>query len=178
MVDSAGDDDADDAGSVAGEDTVAESSTDASVTPDGDGPTSDGARATGEADAETSDDAEAPAEWAAASDGDGRREVEVPLALYKRVTVFGTLIAVVAVLLGFVLLDAATLRQSSLRSLVVGALEVVGVTPPDPILSGVFALAGLGSIALGAGVYVLSTRFRTEGMGKSKDDADENSSDG
>lgn len=178
MVDSAGEDDADDGGSVADADREADSTTDAGATAEGDRPASgdDGPRE--ESDAETSTDDGASEERAAASDGDGRREVEVPLALYKRVTVFGTLIAVVSVLLGFVLLDAATLRQSSLRSLVVGALEVVGVTPPDPILSGAFALAGLGSIALGAGVYVLSTRFRTEGMGKSKDDADEDSSDG
>jgi hypothetical protein len=129
----------------------------------------------GDAD-ESADDSDE--EWAGASDGEGRREVEVPLALYKRVTVFGTLIAVVSVLLGFVLLDAATLRRSSLRSIVAGGLDAVGVAPPAPILSGTFALAGLGSIAVGAGVYVLSTRFRTAGMGKSKDDADEDSSDG
>lgn len=162
MVDSAGDDDAD-SNAVAADDADRPASVDDAV-------------AASETD--SPDDVEESDEWAAAADGDGRREVEVPLALYKRVTVFGTLIAVVSVLLGFVLLDAATLRQSSLRSLVVAALEALGATPPDPILSGAFALAGLGAIALGAGVYVLSTRFRTEGMGKSKDDADEDSSDG
>jgi hypothetical protein len=112
-----------------------------------------------------------------APDG-GRREVEVPMALYKRVTVFGTLIAVVTVLLGFVFLDAATVRGSRLRWAVVQVFDAVGVPVPPSILTGAFALAGLTSIGLGATVYVLSTRFRTGGMGKSKDGADEDSDNG
>ena len=35
-----------------------------------------------------------------------------------------------------------------------------------------FGIAGLALIGVGAGVYVLGTRFRTEGMGNPKDDAD------
>ena len=38
------------------------------------------------------------------------------------------------------------------------------------------ALVGIGFIALGAGIYVLGTRFRTEGMGKAQDDSGEDSS--
>jgi len=124
-----------------------------------------------------SDDGETEATTPPEADG-GRREVEVPMALYKRVTVFGTLIAVVSVLLGFVLLDAATLRGSRLREWTVAAVEATGVGVPGGVLSAAFALLGLGAISLGAGVYVLSTRFRTAGMGKSKDRADEDSDNG
>nr|WP_254824763.1 hypothetical protein [Haloglomus halophilum] len=77
----------------------------------------------------------------------------VPLALYKRITVFSTLFAVVAVLAGFILLDTATGRASR-------DLNEVNV---------VLAVAGLLSIAAGAAVYAFSTRFRTAGMGNPKD---------
>ncbi|NHN42310.1 hypothetical protein G9C85_11830 [Halorubellus sp. JP-L1] len=92
----------------------------------------------------------------------GSREVEVPMRVYKTVTVFATLIAMVAVILGFVALDAATNRAQA-------AASDVNV---------VLALAGLGSIVLGAFVYAFSTRFRTRGMGKSKDESDEGSGNG
>jgi len=92
----------------------------------------------------------------------GAREVEVPMELYKTVTVFATLIAMVAVVLGFVALDVATNRAQA-------AASEVNV---------VLALAGLGSIVLGAFVYAFSTRFRTPGMGKSKDESDEGSGNG
>ncbi|WP_332898581.1 MULTISPECIES: DUF7315 family membrane protein [unclassified Haladaptatus] len=87
----------------------------------------------------------------------GARDVEVPIRLYKTITVFSTLFAVVAVVGGFLVIDAAT-QQSSL------AADEVNL----PI-----ALVGIGLIALGAIVYAFSTRFRAQGMGKSKDDADE-----
>jgi len=103
----------------------------------------------------------------------GRRDVEVPLRLYKTITVFSTLIAVVGVVFGFVLLDAATLQVSLLRRAVVGALGIVGVVPGEDLLSAAFAAAGLLSIGLGAAVYVLGTRFRARGMGKSQEDSDE-----
>jgi len=108
----------------------------------------------------------------------GRRDVEVPLRLYKTVTVFSTLIAVVSVVFGFVLLDAATLQVSLLRRAVVGALGVVGVAPDGDLLSAAFAAAGLLSIGFGAAVYVLGTRFRARGMGKSQEDSDEPSDNG
>ncbi|MFB6206134.1 MAG: hypothetical protein ABEJ05_06375 [Haloglomus sp.] len=87
------------------------------------------------------------------AEGAGGRDVVVPLSLYKRITVFSTLFAVIAVLVGFVLLDTATGRASR-------DLSEVNV---------VLAVAGLLSIAAGAAVYAFSTRFRTAGMGNSKD---------
>jgi hypothetical protein len=110
--------------------------------------------------------------------GAGGRDVVVPLRLYKTVVVFSTLIAVVAVVLGFTLLDAATLRVSVVRGLVVGALSTVGVVPAEGVLSAVLAGVGLSVIALGAGVYTLGTRFRTAGMGNAEADAGGSDDDG
>lgn len=93
---------------------------------------------------------------------EGPREVEVPMRLYKTVTVFATLIAMVAVVLGFVALDVATNRAQAAASEVNVAL----------------AVAGLASIVLGGFVYAFSTRFRTPGMGKSKDESAEDSGNG
>ncbi|QZY00974.1 hypothetical protein K6T25_02895 [Halobaculum rubrum] len=101
----------------------------------------------------------------------------VPIALYKRVTAYSTLAAVVAVVLGFVMLDAATLQVSLTRRFVVAAAGVVGIVPPETVLTALFSLVGLGSIAFGAGVYVLGSRFRAAGMGvengNAQDDDDE-----
>jgi hypothetical protein len=93
---------------------------------------------------------------------EGARDVIVPLRVYKAVTVFSTLFAVVFVLAGFVLLDSATNRATAELS------EI------DPLL----ALLGIGLLVGGAAVYAFSTRFRTEGMGKSKDESDEGSDNG
>ena len=144
--------------------------TDPSATPDGAGERDDTER--GER-----DDTE-EAEGQADGRESGRRDVEVPLRLYKTITVFSTLIAVFGVVFGFVLLDAATLQVSLLRRAVVGALGVVGVVPDGDLLSAAFAGAGLASIGLGAAVYVLGTRFRARGMGKSQEDSDEPSDNG
>jgi len=111
-------------------------------------------------------------------DADGRRDVVVPMRLYKTVTVFSTLIAIVSVILGFVLLDAATIRLSLLRRLVIAVLQAVGISPPTTVLSAALAILGLGIIAFGAGVYVLGTRFRARGMGNPQEDADESSDNG
>jgi VIT1/CCC1 family predicted Fe2+/Mn2+ transporter len=121
-----------------------------------------------------------------ASDGGrrGRRDVVVPMRLYKTVTVFSTLGAVVAVVVGFVLLDAATGTGGIVR--VLASVILVGVAGVDVgvldawfrTLRPVFAVLGLVSIGLGAGVYILGSRFRTEGMGNAQDDPDEPSSDG
>ena len=110
----------------------------------------------------------------------GGREVVVPMRLYKTVTVFSTLIAVVGVVVGFVLLDAATLQVSTLRGVVVSLLGAVGVPAPEELLTGLFAVCGLASILVGAGVYVLGTRFRAEGMGNgnAQDDDAEGSYNG
>ncbi|WP_254543762.1 DUF7315 family membrane protein [Halomarina pelagica] len=43
---------------------------------------------------------------------------------------------------------------------------------PSGVLQVVFALLGIVLIGVGAGTYVLGTRFRTEGMGNPKDDRD------
>ncbi|WP_435195535.1 DUF7315 family membrane protein [Natronomonas sp. EA1] len=88
--------------------------------------------------------------------GPSGRDVEVPLEVYKAVTVFSTLFAVVMVVLGFILLDSATQRATA-------AVDDINV---------VLAVAGLAAIAVGAGTYAFSTRFRAQGMGKPKDGAD------
>lgn len=117
----------------------------------------------------------------AAAEGDRNRDerrgrdVVVPMRLYKTVTVFSTLIAVVSVVFGFMLLDAATLSVSFLGDFVRGALAAVGLAVADGILSTVFAVVGLSIIAFGAGVYVIGTRFRARGMGKSQEDSGEGS---
>jgi hypothetical protein len=98
-----------------------------------------------------------------------RREVEVPLRLYKTVTVFSTLIAIVAVVVGFLLLDAATIGTGLLRRAVVSLLSVLSLTPPESVLSVLFAIAGLLCIAGGAVVYVLGTRFKAPKMGDGED---------
>jgi len=115
---------------------------------------SDEQSAAGSADADPGTDTD--------SDADAARTVVVPDRIYKSVTVFSTLFAVVTVVGGFVLLDSATNRATA-------ALSEV-----DPF----GALAGLGLILLGAATYAFSTRFRAEGMGNPKDDADEPSDNG
>ena len=95
----------------------------------------------------------------------GRREVEVPLRLYKTVTVFSTLIAIVAVVAGFLLLGAATIGTGLLYRTIVSLLSVLSLTPPEGVLSALFAIAGLLCIAGGAVVYVLGTRFKAPEMG-------------
>lgn len=92
----------------------------------------------------------------------GSRDVLVPLRVYKTVTVFATLFAVVLVLAGFVILDLATDRASA---------PLAEVNP-------LFVILGLVAIAGGAAVYAFSTRFRAAGMGKPNNDADEDSPDG
>ncbi|MFC7232732.1 hypothetical protein ACFQMM_17730 [Saliphagus sp. GCM10025308] len=79
------------------------------------------------------------------------------MRLYKTVTVFSTLLAVIGILGGFIVLDVATDRAQAAASDV-----SIGL-----------ALLGVALIAGGAGAYAFSTRFRTAGMGNAKDDADE-----
>ena len=108
----------------------------------------------------------------------GRRDVVVPMRIYKTVTVFSTLIAVVSVVLGFVFLDAATLQLSTLRTLITGVLDALGVGVAEGLVSTFLAVVGLVVIAFGAVVYVLGTRFRARGMGKSQEDSGEGSNNG
>ncbi len=96
------------------------------------------------------------------SSGLRSRDVVVPLRVYKAVTVFSTLFAVVTVVGGFIALDVATERA----------------TVPLPKIDFPLAIFGLALIAAGAAVYAFSTRFRAEGMGKPKDDSDEPSNNG
>nr|WP_129115268.1 hypothetical protein [Halegenticoccus tardaugens] len=100
------------------------------------------------------------------------------MRLYKTVTVFSTLIAVVCVVLGFVLLDAATLQVSPLRDALLAVFSAVGVAVDESVVNALVALFGLAIIGFGAGVYVLGTRFRARGMGKSQEDSGEGSNNG
>jgi hypothetical protein len=108
----------------------------------------------------------------------GRRDIVVPLRLYKTITVFSTLIAAVSILAGFILLDAATLQVSVLRRLIVLAISSLGIAPDQGLLSGVLGIAGLSLMAAGSGVFILSSRFRAEGMGNAQEDTDEESTNG
>jgi len=118
--------------------------------------TADSASATDESIVESAADSEA-------EQADAReRDVVVPDAVYKRVTVFSTLFAVAAVVGGFLLLDVATDRATA---------ELSEIQP-------LVALAGLGLIAVGAVTYAFSTRFRADGMGNAKDETDERSDNG
>jgi len=112
------------------------------------------------------------------SPNSGRRDVVVPMRLYKTITVFSTLIAALSILAGFILLDAATLEVSVLRGVIVAAIGVVGITPDQSLLSGLLGVAGLSLMALGSGVFILSSRFRADGMGNSQEDSDEDSTNG
>ncbi|ERG96556.1 hypothetical protein [Haloquadratum walsbyi] len=103
----------------------------------------------------------------------GGRDIVVPMRLYKTVTVFSTLLAVVSVVIGFLFLDAATLNVSLVGDIVRLVLAGLNLSVPESLLSSLFAVIGLSSIGLGAGVYVIGTRFRAQGMGKSQEDASE-----
>ncbi|MFP9062447.1 hypothetical protein ACLI4R_18250 [Natrialbaceae archaeon A-chndr2] len=92
----------------------------------------------------------------------GKREIVVPMRLYKTITVFSTLLAIVGVLGGFILLDVATDRTQAAASDVSIGLALLGVV----------------LIAGGAATYAFSTRFQSEGMGNAKDDADKGSDNG
>lgn len=106
----------------------------------------------------------------AGTDDDRAREITVPLRIYKAITVFSTLLAIVFVVFGFGLLDAATAATGPLAVL----FEFIGIPGVGGgAFSVVLALIGLAVIGFGAGTYVLGTRFRSPGMGKDKDDGDE-----
>ncbi len=105
--------------------------------------------------------------------GPDGREVVVPFRLYKAVTVFSTLAAVLAYLVGFTLVDAATLQISFVRTAIVYVVNSAGFSPSDDVLVAVLAITGIAFLVLGTVVYVLGTRFRGQGMGKSQDDSSE-----
>lgn len=101
-------------------------------------------------------------ESASGGGSEHRRDVVVPMELYKVVTVFSTLFAIVLVVAGMIALDLATNRGAATR-------EEVDLLA---------AVAGVGAIVGGAAVYAFSTRFRAAGMGNPKDADDEQSNDG
>jgi len=124
--------------------------------------TSDDSTSDQPSDSASPDDSIAQRRDGDADDSKSGRDVEVPMRVYKAVTVFTTLFAVVTVVVGFALLDLATDRARA-------ALSEI-----DPVL----ALVGIALILGGAAAYAFSTRFRAEGMGKPKDDTDEDSDNG
>lgn len=138
----------------------------------------DNTAADGDDDAAGPTDPSRSAEGTGVQDGPGGREVVVPMPLYKTVVVFSTLIAIVSFIGGFLLIDAATLQVSLVRTLVLGALAAVGLRPGTGLVTGAFAVAGLSLIAFGAAVYVLGTRFRFREMGKPQEDSGEGSGNG
>jgi hypothetical protein len=115
----------------------------------------------------------------AGADGSGGRdrEVVVPMRLYKTVTVYATLAAVLLVVLGFTFLDAAT-GQGGVLLWLARRLPVSVPTPDAGTTRAVFAFAGLATILAGAWVYVMGARFRAEGMGTDKDEGDQPPGDG
>ncbi|WP_096592682.1 DUF7315 family membrane protein [Halorubrum ezzemoulense] len=119
------------------------------------------------------DDAEPRTEPTGPREGPSGREIVVPFRLYKAVTVFSTLAAVGTYFVGFTLIDAATLQISFVRTTIVYLLDNAGLLPPEDVLVAILAITGVGFIILGTAVYVLGTRFRGQGMGKSQDDPSE-----
>ncbi len=96
--------------------------------------------------------------------GAGGRTVPVPVAVYKRVTVFSTLVATAFVVLGFTMFDAASFENSVVRVTVLDLLGAVGLAPGGQVATAGFVVVGLGCIAFGAGVYILGARFKAPDM--------------
>ncbi|MFB6253703.1 MAG: hypothetical protein ABEI06_03755 [Halobacteriaceae archaeon] len=92
----------------------------------------------------------------------GRREVIVPDRVYRAITVFSTLFAMIAVVGGFMLLDRATNRSTAQ----VGDINILQ------------ALLALLIMIIGAIVYVYGTRFQAEGMEKDKEITTEDTNNG
>ena len=102
----------------------------------------------------------------------GRRDIVVPIRLYKTITVFSTLIATACILGGFILIDAATLQVSVLRRLLLAGLEGISLSVNQELFSAILAIGGLSLMAAGTGVFILSSRFRAPGMGNAQEDSD------
>lgn len=90
--------------------------------------------------------------------------IVVPLRMYKGITVFSTLLATLLVVLGFFLFDAATQPSNLVRGFVVWLFQLVGYVPPPGVFDVGFGLLGVASILLGAGSYILGSRFKTADM--------------
>ena len=90
--------------------------------------------------------------------------VVVPMRMYKGVTVFSTLVATAMIVLGFFMFDAATRLDNPIREIVLWAIGLTGWTPATGAVNVAFGLLGVALILLGAGSYVLGTRFKTAEM--------------
>lgn len=108
----------------------------------------------------------------------GPRDIVVPARLFKLVTVATTLLAVPAVVLGFMFLDAATLQTSVARRTVLFVVSWLGLPIDESLVSVLLGLVGIGLIAAGAGIYIVGSRFRAAGMGNAEEDTDEGSTNG
>lgn len=103
--------------------------------------------------------------------------IVVPLRMYKGITVFSTLVATALVVFGFFLFDAATQPGNPIRRLVVGTFELLGWVPPTGVVDVAFGLLGVAVILLGAGSYILGSRFKTAEMVGGESDDGETSTD-
>ncbi|QSG06599.1 DUF7315 family membrane protein [Halapricum desulfuricans] len=90
--------------------------------------------------------------------------VVVPMRVYKGITVFSTLVATGLVVFGFFMFDAATRLDNPIREAAVWTVGLTGWTPSVGATNVAFGLLGIGIIVLGAGSYVLGTRFKTAEM--------------
>lgn len=108
----------------------------------------------------------------------GPRDIVVPTRLFKLVTVATTLLAVPTVVLGFMFLDAATLQTSVARATVLFVVNWLGIPVDESVVSILLGFVGIGLIALGAGIYIVGSRFRAAGMGNAEEDTDEQSTNG
>jgi|GEM_PF-3203931 len=90
--------------------------------------------------------------------------VVVPLRVYKGITVFSTLLATALVVLGFFMFDAATRLDNPIREAAVWAVGLTGWTPSTGVVSVAFGLLGVAVLLVGAGSYILGTRFKTAEM--------------
>jgi hypothetical protein len=108
----------------------------------------------------------------------GPRDIVVPTRLFKLVTVATTLLAVPTVVLGFMFLDAATLQTSVARATVLFVVNWLGMPIDESVVSIALGFVGIGLIALGAGIYIVGSRFRAAGMGNAEEDSDQESTNG
>ena len=94
-----------------------------------------------------------------ADDAATRRDVVVPLRVYKTVTVFSTLFAVLSVVGGFILVDTATQRASAPASEIDVPIAVLGLGLILWIVALVvfFPINGWGLLGLGVSPKLIPT---------------------